>query len=171
MMTGASEGALEAVKWLLEKGCLLDSQALWQASRGGHVAMVEFLWDRCGPLATNDGRSIVLGAVRSGFVPILRWAYDRNLPFSANLCEMAAKRGQLDVLRFLRSHLCPWNRWTFVEAARCGHLDILQWALANGCPWTAWDRRECLHIFHQSRPGMRRWIEECWPEEPPPPLG
>jgi hypothetical protein len=110
---------------------------------------------------------LVVASARSGSIPMLQWVVDHGLPLTVGACATAASEGHLDALRFLRSHHCPWDGWTLKRAAHNGHLDILQWTLANGCPWTAEDRQECLRGCPRHPPGLRRWIEECWPEEPP----
>ena len=51
------------------------------------------------------------------------------------LCQVAARRGQLEELKLLRENGFPWDTWTCAFAAEGGHLDVLQWARANGCPW------------------------------------
>ena len=159
-------GQLAAAEWLLDRGRKGNDSHIQWAAKGGHVDVVALLWKRVG-LDESQHAVLSLMSAESGSIPMLQWVVDHGLSLTSKACEGAAMWGRHDALRFLRSHHCPWDGWTFVEAARYGHLDILQWALANGCPWTAEDRQVCLRGCPRHRPGLRRWIEECWPEEPP----
>ena len=162
----AKAGQLAAVEWLLDRGCKGWSNHFYWAARGGHVDVVALLWKRV-DIDQSQHAELVMASAQSGSLPMLQWVVERRLPLISNACTWAASRGHLDALRFLRSHHCPWDGATLKGAAINGHLDILQWALANGCPWTAEDRLECLRYCPRRRPGLRRWIEECWPVEPP----
>ena len=161
----AKAGQLAAVEWLLDRGCKGNKNHIELAASGGHVDVVALLWKHVG-LDESKHAELAEEAAQSGSLPMLQWVVDHGLPLPATACARAALCGHLDALRFLRGHHCPWNGLTLKWAAHNGHLDILQWALANGCPWTAADRQWCLRDYPPCRSGLRRWIEECWPEEP-----
>ena len=69
--------------------------------------------------------------------------------FKKKLCDICAKKGQLESLKWARSKGCPWTQPqqyikqgilhvtidTCSAAAEAGHLHILQWARENGCDW------------------------------------
>ena len=163
----ARAGRLEVLKWLIDHGCQCGIEILYQAATGGSVDVIEFVWKRIDVKVCNR-IYLAVDSAASGSIPMLQWMVDHGLPLTARACATAVRYGHLDALRFLRSHHCPWDGDTLMWAARNGHLDILQWALASGCPWTAADRQNCLQYCSAlRRPGMRRWIGECWPEEPP----
>ena len=165
---GAATGAgqLAVVEWLLDRGCKVNTYQVHCAAEGGHVDTVALLWKR---VVLDEITDFILdkSAAKSGSLPMLQWAVDHGLRLTASACSWAAQYGHLDALRFLRSHRCPWDGQTLVWASENGHLDTLQWALANGCSWTAEVRQACLRYCPRNRPGLRRWIEECWNEDPP----
>ena len=161
--TGA--GQLAAVEWLIDRHCTAFDYVFYWAARNGHVDVLDLLWKRVG-LDQKATAKMANDSAKSGSVPMLQWVVDHEMPLNSSACHSAASRGHLDALRFLRSHHCPWDGRTLRDAALNGHLDILQWALANGCPWTAEDRQYCLRVCPGHRPGLRRWIKECWPEPP-----
>ena len=75
--------------------------------------------------------------------------------FNARLCDICAKRGQLESLKWARSKGCPWTkprRWskegTCCVAAIAGHLHILQWSRENGCDWDADTCSEAARAGH-----------------------
>ena len=153
------------MEWIPDRGCKCPVFSALTAVQHGHVDIADLLWKR-GEFGLIRSDLIVRDSVCSGSLRMLQWAMDHSLTLTEDACKEAAKTGHLDALRFLRSHHFPWDGDTLRGAVCGGHLDILQWALANGCPWTVEDRQECLRYCHRRRPGMRRWIGECWPEEP-----
>jgi hypothetical protein len=58
-----------------------------------------------------------------------------------NLCENAAKAGNLELLKWARESGCYLDEETCAFAASAGHLEVLKWARENGCEW---DRNYCL---------------------------
>ena len=165
---------LEVMEWLFDMNCHVDAFFFSSTAVDLHIDALEFMWNRNEiDIATIElwyNMALSNYAVASDYTSILKWLIDHGLPLPPVAFSSCASRGQLDALRFLRSHHCPWDASSLREAVKHGHLDILQWALSNGCPWTAKDRWECLGLCPRHRIGMRRWIMECWPEEPPPPL-
>ena len=166
LWAAAETGQLAVVEWLLDRGCKGDECHFYWAANGGHIDVVALLWKRVG-LDESKHADLAGSSAQSGSLPMLQWVVDHGLPLTASACARAVSWGRLDAPRFLRSHHCPWDGLTLKWAATHGHLDILQWALANGCPWTAEDRQWCLRYCPDHRSGLRRWIEECWPVEPP----
>ena len=162
LWAAAEAGHMAALEWLLDRGCNGDDNLFYWATGGGHVDVVALMWKRVG-LDQSKHAELAKEAAQSGSLPMLQWVVDHGLPLPATACARAALCGHLDALRFLRSHHCPWDGQTLQWAAHNGQLHVLQWALANGCPWTAEDRQECLYGCPGHRPGLRRWIEECWP--------
>ena len=70
------------------------------------------------------------------------------------LCQVAARRGQLEELKLLRENGFPWDMSTCRAAARGGHLEVLQWARANGCPW---DKYTLLYARTFDRRELENW--------------
>jgi hypothetical protein len=58
-------------------------------------------------------------AARRGRLDVLQFAHSRVN--SIGICEYAALGGHLNMLQWLRSHQCPWNKTTFSAAAKRGH--------------------------------------------------
>ncbi len=45
--------------------------------------------------------------------------------------------GHLEILKLLRERNWPWDAYTCNMAASRGKLEVLKWARANGCEWNA----------------------------------
>ena len=163
--SAARAGNLATMEWLLDRGCRCPEFSALTAVQHGHVDIADLLWKRGGFGLIRSTR-IVRESGYSGSLRMLQWAIHHNLTLTEGACKEAARAGHLDALRFLRSHHCPWDGDTVRNAVYSGHLDILQWALANGCPLGSMDRTFFLRYCPDHPPGLRRWIEECWPEEP-----
>jgi hypothetical protein len=104
-----------------------------------------------------------MSASGSGSLEMLEWCVAHELPLASLCTWQAAIGGHLEALQWLRRHGCQWHHQV-IDAAWYGHLDVLQWALANEFPWTSEQRLNCL-VLARLRPGIQRWIEECWPDD------
>lgn len=87
-------------------------------------------------------RHLLMGALASGRVALVRWMWQQSPACAAKVnrtaCEVVAACGQLESLQWLRSQLhCQWDGSTCRHAAEHGHLHVLEWAQGNGCP--IWD--------------------------------
>ncbi len=81
-----------------------------------------------------------------------------RLTNKSQVCECAAKGGQLEVLQWARVNSCPWDWATCAWAARGGHMYVLQWAIENGCPW---DWFECMSgAIEFEHLDMQAWLNE-----------
>lgn len=85
-------------------------------------------------------------AAAVGSIEVLKWAHSNfsstrlhEIGFREDICDSAARNGQLETLQFLRSLTppCRWHANTSTEAARGGHLQVLRWIRAQEppCPW------------------------------------
>ncbi|SHO33505.1 Pseudo ankyrin repeat-like [Cedratvirus A11] len=88
----------------------------------------------------QDGRKI-------NFTPnqeIMQTALDNNLFFLLEvckdyipkyLCNVAAKKNNLELLQWAKSKGYEWDSWTYQHAMNNKNLQMVQWMRANGCPW------------------------------------
>jgi len=160
-------GNPRAVEWFFRHGFQNGSEIIVRAARSGNVVTMDRVWDR-DLIDDRDVARLWENAIRSRSLHLLRWLIAHDITMGARTTPVhAAFYGYLDVLRFLRRHQCPWDFRTIEIAIGSGHLEIVEWAIENGCPWTAEERLWCLKNCPPRYNGIRRWIEERWPEEPP----
>ena len=74
-------------------------------------------------------------AARGGQLEVLKWLRENSFPWDKRTCEMAASSGHLAVLKWLRANGAPWDESMCASAAASGKLEVLRWLCANGCPW------------------------------------
>ncbi|AJF97763.1 ankyrin repeat protein [Pandoravirus inopinatum] len=154
-------GDLELIKWLVDRGCPLDVDAMvrdamehdrldildWLHNRGVGWSRQRFVCLYAGLISRRldvilwlHARGVPLdvdmctAAAVAGRMDVLRWAVDNGCVFTPGACEAVARTGNLQMLMWLRSHGCPWDEATCDNGV--AHLDVLRWARAQGCPWS-----------------------------------
>jgi len=61
-----------------------------------------------------------------GYLHVLQWAREHDIPWDEGTCEQAAVGGHPAVLRWAREHGCPWNEARVREQATAGgHVEML----------------------------------------------
>jgi hypothetical protein len=111
--TAASDGRLDVLKKLLERGGPFDPFAASVAAFNGRLDVLKWLHER------------------------------EYLDLSWDLCDDAASGGQMDTLRWVHEQGFPWSNRTLSAPRRGehlyggGHLDVLTWAKALEGP--IWD--------------------------------
>lgn len=114
------------------RACRCATEAMRKAAAGGHVQIMEWLWDR----GYACGSAACVAAARGGHIGALEWMTTRGvLSLGEALCAAAADRGRMAVLAWLHAAGCPWDDRVCLYAAARGHRDIVEWATARGCPW------------------------------------
>jgi hypothetical protein len=91
------------------------------------------------------------------------WAVEvLEVPWRAQLCEVAAGGGHLKVLQWGRAQMpaAPWGVKTVSAAARGGHEQVLQWLRAQEppCPWGV---DSCAAAAQGGLRGVLRWMPPC----------
>lgn len=92
-------------------------------------------------------------AARKGDLKLLLWTRERKYYWNECTYLGAACNGHLEVIKWLREQGCPWDEWTCSRAAVGGHLEVLQWAHENGCP--------CSNATLQSHLGSKMVYISC----------
>jgi hypothetical protein len=80
------------------------------------------------------GADICVLAARRGNLKALQWARANGARWDARVCSGAARGGHLHVLRWARAHGARWNEMCCTAAAAGGHLEVLEWAANEGAP-------------------------------------
>jgi hypothetical protein len=104
-------------------------------------------------------------AAKGGQLEVLQWARVNGCPWDWATCAWAARGGHMYVLQWARANGCPWSDWTCARAAQGGHLEVLQWARANGCQWNHYTCSEAAEGGHLE---VLQWarVNGCpWNEE------
>ena len=73
-------------------------------------------------------------AAKQGNLILLKWLNRQGCSWDVTACAAAAEKGYLDILQWMRKKGCPWNNETTKVALQNGHFDVLEWAIGQGCP-------------------------------------
>ena len=129
-VAAAAAGRMEVLQWCRETGIPIRSECAAEASRNGHLEVVQWL-DRIYPhLLTPD---CTYNAATGGYLELLQWVWDRRTvpPSPVRLAWHASIGGHLNVLEYLvhRTNTTPkdWGSHFVTEAIQRGHLKVLQW--------------------------------------------
>jgi hypothetical protein len=102
------------------------------AASGGHLHVLRWLretfqcpLDGCISEAVNGSNPNIL--------PVLEYLVQSGQPLRTECCD-AARRGRLRALRWLRERGALWDAQVTQLVAACGHLELLQWARTKGAP-------------------------------------
>jgi hypothetical protein len=80
-------------------------------------------------------------AAELGYLSLLKWAWQRGVPFDALSAATAAGNDHLQVLQWARENGCPWNDDICKWAAQCGRLEVVKWLRDNGAHWNLTELR------------------------------
>jgi hypothetical protein len=123
------------------------------AGRYLQLASVSRGWRSLYAQLCPDHRSTFAAAVTA--LPLLAWARDLGLPWTARTAARIAVGGHLEVLQQARADGCPWDNMVCNAAAAFNHLELLQWAHGNGCPWS---ERTCEHVALGGHLEVLKWL-------------
>ena len=133
IMTAASQGNLEMVKYCVANECPIDERACAYAADGGHLECLKYL---CEEVKAPWDSSTATWAAANGHLHILEYLVERKYyEYTAYAFERAAEEGHLDCLRYLHETAkAPWNSQAVRRAHKNNHSDCVQYLLVNNCP-------------------------------------
>lgn len=106
-------GFLTIVKWVHEKGQVLDSALLGTAATYGHFEIVKYIhYNQTRGACQGLGKypiSAILHAALRGDLKVVKWFREKGYPWSDGICMLLARRGHLEALKYVRGHGCPWG--------------------------------------------------------------
>lgn len=146
------------VEWAQSEGCVF------------RIGLADHLWSSIFKCYS----SLFCLAAANGAVDVLQWALDKypsdQYPAAReeNICDSAARHGQLGMLRYLRSldPPCDWGADTCSQAALGGHFEVILW-LRSQEPPCEWGSRTTAYAAHGGHFSLLQWL--C-AQEPPCPL-
>lgn len=163
MSAAALHGHFDVVRWLHERGAG-SIAALRSAIRGGHLEIVQFLFE-CGDdnarhLASDHGLD---DAARSGNLALVQWLHEVAITgCSKHAMDNAASNGDLEIVQWLHANRSEGCSTAAMDgAALHGHLRVLRWLHATrpeGCTVDAMDNAASaghvavLQWLHANRP-------------------
>jgi hypothetical protein len=134
----SGSGSVELVEYLLRAGCPHDSD--WSvyielAAKSHHTSVLQWLLLQPATAATTadmlqqNGAEYVHGAVHMCHLDMLKFLHQYGCPFSADLCTVGLKAGNVEVLKWLLEQgLVLVNSAAAVEAAvGSTSVELLQW--------------------------------------------
>jgi len=153
-MIAAKGGHIQLLAFLWEQGCQWHPIVPARAAEGGHLECLKLCWNYSLENGTPwDAKSVCEGAVHSGKLDVLMWAWLKQKPvyqltppeekdgllpdtfahMSVPVMEYAVG-GQEDMVLWLLEHGCPWGSDTCELLEMCGDPKMLQWLEERGCP-------------------------------------
>lgn len=74
-------------------------------------------------------------AAKIGDIPLMIYLHNRGHAWNKWTIAAAAAGGQLECIKYAHEHGCAWDDIATEEAAKRGDLDCLKYLHENGCPW------------------------------------
>ena len=137
-----------------QTGLRVAEMTTWEAAELGFLETLQHKLEK-GRL-TNKSQ-VCECAAKGGQLEVLQWARVNGCPWDWATCAWAARGGHMYVLQWARANGCPWSDWTCARAAQGGHLEVLQWARANGCQWNHYTCSEAAEGGHLE---VLQWARE-----------
>lgn len=135
-ISAVMSGDLEMLKYVVSQGALCWEDTVGTVGFVGKLEFLEYLKNTPGAfrdgLDVNNGYDILYNAVGSCHYEVLKWCYDNGYAMYAELCEIAARDGNLDMVKWLREHGSPFGE-TGAIAKKGGYIKLYAWARMNGC--------------------------------------
>lgn len=183
-MSSAARGNQEHIlEWAREQDGKYGSMVSCQAAQGGHVGLMQKLYDSECPF---DGSASIFAA-RYGQLEALQWLRMKGLPIvydiidyiligqSSRRFEMikwaisvgylcnsttliyASKYTTIEVMNYLRDQGCPWALNAVTAAVYAMKIDNANWLIKAGCPY---DKNHILRAIDEiDDPGLRARID------------
>jgi hypothetical protein len=139
IMTAASQGNLEMVKYCVANECPIDVEACALAADGGQLECLKYLREEA--KAPWDS-STAEWAAQNGHLHILEYLVESKYDeYDGDACEFAAGEGHVDCLKYLHETAkAPWDYRAVREAHKENQTECVQYLLDNNCP-LPWDWR------------------------------
>ena len=133
IMTAASQGNLEMVKYCVANECPVDEGACTNAAENGHLEILKYLREE---VKAPWNSWTADWAAERGHLHILEYLVERKYDhFVEHACENAAMCGYLDCLKYLHETAkAPWNFQAVYYAHKKNHPECVQYLLDNNCP-------------------------------------
>jgi hypothetical protein len=164
IISAASQGNLDMVKYCVENGCPMDAEACSCSAFEGHLDVLKYLHEHGCPWDSDTCRwaraqdhfdcliyaiqnqcpgfeqqcawdeDTIISAASQGNLDMVKYCVENGCPMDAEACSCSAFEGHLDVLKYLHEHDCPWDSDTCYYAHENNHIDCLNYAIQNQCP-------------------------------------
>jgi len=131
------------------------------AAQKGHWTVVELLMSVCGAnvdyvsLFEEVNSKSVEAMASTGCLDVLRFCFENGFlqNYSSEVCNAAAKGGQLDCLKFVHSRGCAITAECYEIAKAHSKSHVMEWLIAVGAPGIPISGRQylrnTLHILHE----------------------
>jgi hypothetical protein len=133
IMTAASQGNLEMVKYCVANECPINERACAWAARCGRLECLKYLREEVKAPWNSDTAA---WAALYGHLHILEYLVERKYDqFNRSACVDAATHGHLDCLKYLHETAkWPWDYRAVRYAHEENHPECVQYLLDNNCP-------------------------------------
>ncbi len=130
-------GHQKMVKYLVDNGVNIPSDALYLAAEGGNIEMLEYLMTKY-DLEIDPEQGLVEAASESGNLELVKYLVNLGVdPHTASNLAItsAAKYGNLDILKYLVSlglNPSAHGGAALINASKEGHLDVVKYLYEQG---------------------------------------
>lgn len=174
--------SVSLIKWARDNGLLWDSTIYYNAARGGHLKVLEWVYAN-GCVFPEYSWRLTIDAARSGSFKVFMWVQKRGGVCHVDACAAAAEGGCVEILEWLyvtkghpiklsvlneaalHGHMnvlswatircqCVRNSYTCMRAAQGGHLEILKWLQTHKFPW---DESTCTMAARGGHLNILQW--------------
>lgn len=124
----AARGHLGKLKEFYEAGFEINTETMMYAARYNRLQVMKWIYEVKG--AELFSVSVMMMAVKSGNLEMVKWLRDRGCPYDGTVLSEATRN--LEILQYLWD-VTYSTVWTFQMAMCYGDLSTLRWLRENGC--------------------------------------
>jgi hypothetical protein len=150
----ALKGRTKILKYLNYYGYRWSSTAYVMAILGGHLDIIELLYNRSCPL----NATVLVFAAYYGNLDIIKYLHDIKCPHNELVCAYASFGGHIDIINYLRNNGYPWNHKSCKLATIGGHLGVLKYLHSNSCFWD--DRKVHFQALKRGHTEILEYLRE-----------
>lgn len=138
-------GFLTELKAMIDGGYQITTESFRTAAKYGRLNVLQFLHGMTTHLKLMD-ESVCEVAAKKGHLEMLQWLKSVGAPWDIYTAFRAAEYGQLETLKWILQAEPTWKDSRIARRAhRYGHVEVLQWVLRNAC---AEDDARILRLYH-----------------------
>jgi hypothetical protein len=122
----------------------------------GYLSLLKHVWPRCTKVSHLVCADMCEEAAKHGQLHVIEWLEARNTPLGLALCIAAAK-GHVHILEWALRTGHKLNANIYYNAAANGQLHVIQWLKAANRPIHAVDTDMCVAAAYNGQLAMLQW--------------
>jgi hypothetical protein len=156
----ASNGNLECLKYVHERGCTWNEEISFVAAGKGRLDILMYAHEH----GCNWNAETCSEAASKGHLACLKYMHENGCEWDAETCLWSAFCGHLDCLTYAHDHGCEFHEENCQHALEEGNLECFKYLDKNGADWgeevyfLAVRHLHCVKYLHEEL--HVEWIED-----------